>query len=324
MDSFIEKAQRIIGTPIDSNHPVSVELEEICNVEPPLPPGELCYTFTPDDANGVDKIYTAGANGEIKTIKVELSGLTKLDFAYLQSKLEYVLVQELAESPDQNALARRKVSISRAMDKVELKRVLDSVIALNGDTAVGNVDQEVTRETGMDIYDLIVKMVRKVSPFGDNYVLLTGIDADNEIEDYDKKNAEGNFAYPVPIKQMLKDKGITKIKVFENIQVRNAADNSGADVPVLATDKMVLVARNSKLLAGKPILFIRRQIRDLVANAGGTVDAKERGLYTAETPTVLYNEDTLTHGYGIFGFESLIESILNYRAVCWCDASIVE
>jgi hypothetical protein len=57
----------------------------------------------------------------------------------------------------------------------------------------------------------------------------------------------------------------------------------------------------------------------LIANAGGETDVKERGLYTAETPTVLYNGDTLTHGYGVFGFESIIEAILNYRAVCWAS-----
>ena len=305
---------RIIGAPIDANHPVSVELAAICNVEPSVAPGEKVWTFTPDDANGVDKIYAAGSNGEILTVKVALSGLTELSFAYLQSKLEYVLVQELLESPDQGALARRKVSMGRAMDKTELKRVLDLVLALDGSTGIP--DQEVVRGTGVDIYDLIVAMTRKVSPYGDNYVLLAGIDADNEIEDFDKANAD-NFYTPVSIKTLLANKGITKIKVYEEIQIRNAADNSGNNVPVLATDKMILVARNSKLLAGMPIVFLRRQISSLVANAGGETDAKERGLYVAETPTVLYNGDTLTHGYGVFGFSSIIEAILNYRAVCW-------
>jgi len=323
MDSLIEKAMRIIGAPIDANHSVSVELTEICNIPEPAAPGELCYTFVPDDSNGVDKIYTSGSEGQILTIKVKLAGLTSLNFEFLQSKEEYVLVQELAESPDTNALARRKVSIGRAMDKLESKRVYDLVLALDGDTDVGLVDQEVARTTGEDIYDLIVAMVRKVENYANDYVLLAGNTAYAEIEDYDKANAD-NFLTAVSIFDLLKRKGITLIKVFENIQLRNADDNSGSDVPVLAADKMILIGRNSKLLAGKPILFMRRQVRALVANAGGTFDVDERALYTAETPSPMYNGTVLTHGYGIFGFESIVAAILNYRAVCWADSTVVS
>ena len=304
---------RIIGSPIDVNFPVPADLAEICNIEPVLPVGERVYTFVPDDSNGVDTIYTSGSEGQIVTVKVGLGNVTEIYLSYIQSKLEYVLVQELAESPDQGALARRKVSISRAMDKIELKRCLDLILALNG--ATGIPDQSVIRTTGEDIWDLIVAMVRKVENYGTDYVLLAGTTANAEIEDYDKAQV-GTFNYKMGISEMLKEKGIKKIKILGNIKL-----DSGSDLPILAVNKMILVARNSNLLGGKPIAFVRRQIRDLVANAGGTVDAKERALYVAETPTPLYSGTTLTHGYGIFGFESLVEAILNYRAVCWSATS---
>ncbi len=308
MDRPAVEIARIIGSPIDVNLPVPAELAEICNIEPALPVGERVYTFVPDDSNGVDTIYTSGSNGEIVTVKVGLGNVTEIYLSYLQSKLEYVLVQELAESPDQQAFARRKASISRAMDKIELKRVLDLCLALDGSTGVP--DQKVVRATGEDIWDLIVAMVRKVENFGTDYALLAGTTANAEIEDYDKAQV-GTFNYKMGIKDMLAEKGIKLIKIVGNIKL-----DGGSDLPILAVNRMILVARNSQLLSGKPITFIRRQIRDLVANAGGTVDAKERALYVAETPSPLYNGTTLTHGYGVFGFESLCEAILNYRAIC--------
>ncbi len=303
---------RIIGQPLDVNFPVSVELLEICNIQPVLPAGERAYVYTDaGDLNGVDTIYISGADGEIVPVKVELSGVTEIDFAYLQTKLEYVLVQELAESPDQLALARRKSSMSRAMDKEELKRCLALILSQNGST--GTNDQQVVRTTGEDIYDLIVAMVRKIENYATDYVLLAGTTAYREIEDYDKTMASGTFEYAVPIKQMLADRGIKLIRVFESVKLDNSSDD-----PILAVDKLILVGRNSKIINGeKPIVFCRRAVRSIVNS--GTVDTQERALYVADVPTVI-DTNKMIHAYGVFSFESFTLALTNYRATCWATA----
>jgi len=312
MDKNAIEIARTLGAPYDLNKPVSVELSEICNVEKPASVGEPVFLYNAEDSNGADTIYTAGSDGLIDVVEVKLGDAVPLTFEFLQSKLEYILIQKAAESLDVDAMARRKLSQTRALDKIELKKVLDLVLALNGTTGIP--DQSVIRTTGSDIYDLIVALVRKVEDYGDNYILLAGKDANSEIEDFDKTMAEGGMNYPLPIKAMLKEKGITLIKVTEKITL-----DDGEDLPVLAANTLVLIARDSKNpLVGRPIVFCRRLIRDLVANAGGTVDAKQRALYIAETPLSL--DAGLTHGYGIFSWESIVIALVNYRQVAYAIA----
>jgi hypothetical protein len=293
---------KIIGAPIDSNLKVGKILAEICDYDT-AEPGEEVKTLVPDDANGVDTIYTADANGTITAVKVVMGAPTLLTFAHLQTKLEYVLVQEVLDSPDQSALGRRKGSIARRLDKIETKRVLDVLLGIS--------TQEVVQATGDDIYAVIMKLMRKVENYSDNYVLLCGTDCWAKIDDYEKDNAD-NFNYRVSVNELLAEKKINKVKVIGNIKL-----DSGSDVPVLAADKMILVGRDSQLAQGKPVVMIRRKISAIAGLAGAEVDAEERALYVAETPTPFYNGTTLTHGYGIFGYESVIQAVLNFRAIAW-------
>jgi len=171
--------------------------------------------------------------------------------------------------------------------------------------------QEVVLDSGEDLYDGIVKMVHLVEDYADNYVLLCGTDCWAKIDDYEKDNAD-NFNYRVSVNELLADKKINKVKVIGNIKL-----DGGSDVPVLAADKMILVGRDSQLAQGKPVVMVRRLISAIAGQAGAEVDAEERALYVAETPTPFYNGTTLTHGYGIFGYESVIQAVLNYRAISW-------
>ena len=293
---------KYIGAPIDSNLKVGKILAEICDNDTALP-GEEVKTLVPDDANGVDNIYTSDANGTITAVKVVMGAPTLLTFSHLQTKLEYVLVSEVLDSPDQSALGRRKGSITRRLDKIETKRVLDMLLAITL--------QEVVQATGEDIYAVIMKLMRKVENYADNYVLLCGTDCWAKIDDYEKDNAD-NFQYRVSVNELLVEKKITKIKVIGNIKL-----DGGSDVPVLAANKMIIVGRDSQLAQGKPVVMVRRLISAIAGQAGAEVDVEERALYVAETPTPFYNGTTLAHGYGIFGYESVIQAVLNYRAISW-------
>ena len=293
---------KIIGAPIDSNLKVGKILAEICDYDT-AEPGEEVKTLVPDDGNGVDIIYTSDANGTITPVKVVLGAPTLLTFSHLQTKLEYVLVSEVLDSPDQSALGRRKSSIARRLDKIETKRVIDMLLAVSS--------QEVTQLTGEDIYSVIMKLLRKIENYADNYVLLCGTDCWAKIDDYEKDNAD-NFNYRVSVNELLADKKINKVKVIGNIKL-----DGGSDVPVLAANKMIIVGRDSQLAQGKPVVMLRRKISSIAGQAGAEVDAEERALYVAETPTQFYQGTTMTHGYGIFGYESVIQAVMNYRAIAW-------
>jgi len=107
---------RLIGQPIDPNQKVPVAIAEICNVET-AEPGEIVKTFEASDANA-DDIYVIGDSTLVKHVVDPVTPVT-LTFSGLKSKLEYVLVDTVLGLEDQDALARKKASITRSMDKEE-------------------------------------------------------------------------------------------------------------------------------------------------------------------------------------------------------------
>jgi len=200
MDRLDLEIAQVLGAPIDPNLKVPVAISEIAQIET-AQPGELVRIFN-NSAEDVqeDVIYSVDANGGLTINKVSPVTPATLAFVGLQSKLDYVLVDEILPAADQNALARKKAGITRAMDKQEVKRICDAIL--------GITDQEVTQASGEDLYDLIVKMVHSVEDYGDNYALLVGSSVKEAIDVYDKVNAD-NFHYRVGIKEYLREAGIT-------------------------------------------------------------------------------------------------------------------
>jgi len=288
---------RVLGAPIDPNFKVSLPLAEICNLET-AQPGELVRIFnsSDEDAN-VDDIYSVDANGGLTIHKVSPVAPATMTFVGVQSKLEYVLIDEILPAADQSALARKKAGITRAMDKKELSNILAAIVAV--------VSQEVVQGSGVDLYDLIQGMIHKVEDYGDNYALLVGSSVKEAIDSYDKINAD-NFNYRVGLKEFIASSGITVTKVIGKV--------NGARV--LATDKLILVARDSTLAMGKPITFIRRLMSPEIQQLMKSEQA-ERAISVAQAPTVINADGKNTLGYGVFGYESVIQTITNYRALAW-------
>jgi hypothetical protein len=292
----LEIAQ-VLGAPIDPNLKVPVALMEIAEIET-AQPGELVRIFnsSAEDAN-VDDIYAVDANGGLTLHKVSPVAPATLTFSGLQSKLGYVLIDEILPAPDQSALARKKAGITRAMDKEEVRRICTAIL--------GIPSQEVTQASGEDLYDLIVKMVHLVEDYGDNYVLLVGSSVKEAIDVYDKVNAD-NFQYRIGLKETLAAAGIKIIKMTGKV-------NGAA---ILATAKLILVARDSTLAIGKPITFVRRLMSPEIVKLMNSESA-ERAICVAQAPTVINGAGKNTLGYGVFGYESIIETITNYRALAW-------
>jgi len=297
----IEKAYQLINEPIDPNQKCPVELVDIVNYKEAEPGETIEYFASPAQDRGVDTIYTY-ANGILTAVPIPLKDVVPLPFAALKTKLGYLLIDEVLNSKDQTALAQRKNSIIRAMDCEEIRRIL--LLCLVG-------AQEITKGTEEDLLDVIIKMKQKVSDYATDYILLVASDVMDAIERYDKENVT-NFMYKMTIKEVLADLGIKKI-----VKVLGNSHLDDANTPVLPAGKAILVGRDSNLVAGRPITFIRRKFAKEVAEYSGAGEGAVRLVDIIKTPMVDGGNNIL--GFGIYGYESIISVNLNFRAISWTD-----
>ena len=300
----IERAYQLINEPIDPNLRCPVELMDIVNYKESEAGETVEYFASPAQDRGVDAIYTADAAGSLTYVKVPLKSVAALTFAGLQSKMETVLIDEILNSKDQSALAQKKNAIIRAMDSEEVRRILNLCFVAS---------QEITKVAGEDILDVIIRMKQLVSDYATDYILLVSSDVMDAIETYDKDNVT-NFHYKMEIREELAKFGITKI-----VKVLGNSHLDDADTAVLAAGKAILIGRNSSLVAGKPLTFLRRKFEKEIAELSGAAEGAVRLIDVAKTPTVINAAGKNTLGYGCFGYESIIAVNLNYRAISWSD-----
>jgi len=303
---YLDMAQqigKIIGQPIDPNQPVPPVLNEIANYET-AEPGDEVKIYTVEDTNQGDSVYSVGTSGAITHYKVTPQTPAVIAFTSVQSRLERVHIDALLNSPDQSVIARRKAAITRGLDKKIVKEALDLILA------VGR--QEVVQATGRDLYDLIVGMKHKIEDYGDNYILLGGTAVSEKLDTYDKDNVS-NFQYRIGIKEALAQMGIKFVKVYGTAVYTL---DGGSATKVLADDKMVLVARDSNIAAGKPLVYVRRKIAPAIAQMmGSEVDATFRANTVVPLPVDV--DGTQTLAFAIHAFEQRVCALLNFRNVAW-------
>ncbi len=304
-DKVIERAYQLINEPIDPNLRCPIAIEEIVNYREAEPGETVEYFASPAQDRAGDDIYAADANGTITFHKVALKSALALTFVGLQSKLEVVLIDEILNSKDSTALAQKKDAIIRAMDNEEVRLCLNLVLAVSG--------QEVTKDSGEDILDVIIQMKQKISSYADDYVLLVASNVMDKIESYNKDNAD-NFNYKVDIWEELKNLGIKKV-----VKVLGDSGYAGGSTPVLAAGKAILIGRNSQLAKGRPIFFSRRKFSKEIAELSGAKEGAVRLVNIAQTPMPINASNANTLGYGVFGYESKIQVLTNYRATCWAQ-----
>ena len=292
---------KVIGQPIDSTLPTPVLLSQICDIET-AEAGEDVYTFLAYDDN-TDVIYTAGVSGELTSVKVSPTAATLLTFTGLQTDLKYVTIEEVLNSKDRTTIARKKAALTRTLDKQEVVNVLVAIQAITS--------QQVTLTTGQDLYDGILALVHKIEDYGDKYLMICGSTVSEKIDTYDKDNV-ANFEYRIGLKETMASLGITKIKVpaFAKVQL-----DSGSYAPVIAPHAAVMVALDSQLKVGKPIIFCRRKISpERAAEMGINPEEGFRLVSVAQVPTIINNSKNIL-GYGCFAYEQEISAIVNYKAL---------
>ena len=315
-DVTLEIAQ-LIGSPINTQLPVPVELSAIADTFT-AEPGEKVYRFQNLDKTA-DVVLDVDTDGIITVKKRSLLGSVELTFKGLNSKLDFVLVEDVLNQADTRVLAGRKEAITRGMDKKELKLIIDALLTPHADYFPANqVDaNEIEPATGDDLYDVIMKMKHVIEDYGDNYVLVCGSSVKEEIDNYDKKQST-TLHYNVDLVGRLAKMGITVMKVFGKVSV---ADNE-AEVSLMDAKKMILIAQNSRIADGKPVKFVRRKVSPEIAQLmGADVDNTQRALIVNPTPVIDAGENKLA--YGIYGYESVIFCVTNPYAISIADVSSI-
>ncbi len=327
MDNLHLVLSKLIGEPVDTRKPVAFEIEAIADVLTPAEPGEHVWIYSSVDAEA-EYILAIDGDGVITPVKKSPIGDTEISFAGFNSRLEYVLVNDVLGSPDTQVLARKKEKITRGLDKRELQLLIN---AIEGSSDTGEFELNIpsgasiqSRDgvSGEDLYDVIMAMKHKLEDYGDNYTLLVGSTVKEKIDTYRKDNAT-SFNYVVGLRDMLKEVGIEVVKVFGSVH------NGSSDTVLLNTNHMIMVAKNSRLAEGKPVKFVRRRISPEIAKLmGADVDNAQRAVIVNPTPVIA---DPGTTGssfsnllaYGVYAYESLVMAIVNPLAICTSDATAV-
>jgi hypothetical protein len=312
---FLEIA-RHLGEPINPKLPAAFELDLIADILPPAKPGEKIWKFSAfRSAN--DICLQVDAAGALTQVKRTPTGDAEMTFIGLDSKEEYVLLDDiLAEEDNVGVLADRKASITRSMDKRELSTVLNAILSKTAGYLPGVDPEEVTVASGADLYKKILEMKHKAEDYGDKYVLLCGTTLYEAIDDYEIDKA-GSHNYNVTggdLLKRLRRKGIEPVKVFGNVELTDG----GGETAVMPATKAVLVAQNSRIAEGKPIKVVRRMITPEIARlmGGEGVDNRQRMLWTKG---IVNKAGVTTLGYSVFGYESIIFTIVNPKAVVFAD-----
>jgi len=312
MDMYTKEQTEImkyIGEPINANLGVPVEIAAIADTYV-VEPGEKTWYYASEDTDD-DEIYVVNTStGAVTAVKRSPLDVTELTFQGLNSKKEYVLLDTIMDTPDQQVLGRKKGRISAAMDKLELRLILKAIT--DSDSV-----QTVTLDSGEDLYDVIVQAKQELEDRGDKYLLLVGSSVSNKLDVYDKENAE-TFNYNVTIREKIAKMGIEVVKIYGS--VKYTGDESMT--ALLSANRFIMIARNSRIADGKPIAFVRRKVSPLIAQQmGASVDGAQRALIVDKALTNIDGTDTL--GYGVIAYEKIIWAITNVRSIVKCTNDVV-
>jgi hypothetical protein len=301
--NIIEKAYLLINEPVDPHLKCPLEIADIVNFVEAEPGEDVVYFASTAQDRGDTTIISADAAGSLTYAKIPLKSTTTLSFSGLQSNLETVLLDEIVNSKDQLALAAKKDGIIRNMDNIEKKNILSLVLAASS--------QEVTKASGEDLLDVITKMKQKVSDYATDYILLVASDVMNKIETYDKDNVD-NFNYKMSIMEEITKLGIKKVVKI--------VGEDGSGNKILADGIAILVGRESSITNnGRPLTLVRRKFTKEIAEFSGAKEGASRLVNIAQIPVIVNSSGRNTLGYGVYGYESVVQVLTNLRAVSFCN-----
>jgi hypothetical protein len=299
--NVIERAYILLNEPVNPNLKCPVELADIVNFVEADPGEDVVYFASPAQDRGDTVIISADANGSLTYSKIPLKSTTALSFSGLQSNLETVLLDEIVNSKDQKALAVKKDGLIRSMDNIEIKNILSLVLAAS--------TQEINKDSGEDLLDVVIKMKQKISNYATDYILLVTSDVLNAIETYDKENVK-EFNYKMSIMDEIAKLGIKKVV--------KVVGEDGSGNKVLADGTAILIGRESAIVnKGRPLTLCRRKFTAEIAKMSGAEEGASRLVNIVPLPQPINAAGKNTLGFSVLGYESVIQVLTNYRAVAF-------
>lgn len=319
----------VLGECIDPHVKTSVEISMLADVLPPAEPGERVYTFQSYDTSADHVLDVNPSTGVITQLAISPTEPVEIKFKELDSNEEYITVTNLLSSEDRKVLARRKVSIARAFDALELRIIINAIldgktpgmVANNSGQTMEDAVQSVTLETGDDLFRVIAEAKKLVENYGDKFLGLCGTNVKAAYDTYDIDVAKVRN-YSPQIAAKVASWGIDMQKIYgtvkwtgglHNVSSGGYADDS-AETAIMDSNKFILEAVNSRIADGKPIKFIRRKVSpDMAALMGADVDGAQRATMAEKCPVQVGS--TRVRGISIYSTESIIWTITNAYAI---------
>lgn len=311
---------KLIKEPINYQHRIPVAISTICDTYS-AEPGEKVFRIRNIDTN-VDIVFELASDGKLVQVKRTPLEDVQLTFKHYNSKKEYVLVSEMMDTVDTDALAARKRSITRGMDKKELQIITNALVTPTDEVYPENdiANAGITVVSGDDIYDCFVRAVHKLEDYGDSYSALVGVTVKEKIDTFSKENATTNY-YDVRLKAKITELGVKIHKVYGKV-----ADSAESETDLLDKKKFIMIAADSSLEKGKPISFIRRRIpASLAEQMGADVDSAERAMFIGKSPESVNDSGVSSDilGYSVFGYCSYILCVTNPAGVVVGDLNSI-
>lgn len=286
-----------IGDVYDEELPVPAVIEAIANFARAgnRPEDNHVYYMSPDSIN--KKVYTLDSNCNVTQINITPNTRTELTISEIVTADYWICLKDFL-SGDHSALDFYANAISEALDRKEIKKVIDLIDAAA--VAESNVFTLDSGKTAID-YPKLVAMVRSVAKYGTNLVLISGANVTTDIMLMD-------FSANTFRKYGLENLNIKHIPV-ENLTVDT--DASGQE-SIIDPDLAYLVAV-SDAKGNRPILFARRQV-DLAADLNGT-QAVGKDRLVIDTGNMKNVGATVKFARGKAGYEQIGAVIVNTKVV---------
>lgn len=287
---------RIIGEPLDPRRPYPSVVENLCEVDT-ADPNEYVYYF--DVLQDTDKIYTITSTGALTSLAVTPDTPALLSFADYASPEYYVKLTDLANAKEK-VLARKNVTINRAMNAFENYKIIDAINTAA--TAQGNLNDLKSGDTSFN-YSYLIDMIDQVIDYSENYTLVAGTAIDKDIKLWDWTDNKYHSMV-----EAFKDLGINLFRIKESITVDEGA------IDVLNTNVAYLVGTTTQ--NGKPILFVRKRLDDL-EKLGGVISSNgnkpQRLVFVSPNPVQI--SATRYLAVGMTGYEQFTLAVTNPYAM---------
>lgn len=238
---------RIANMPYDAELPIPDVISKICKVARVEKGEDYSYFAISPETKTVITINDGGVTQTNVTPDTE----TDLSFVSYNGPAENVYLEKLMEAK-YSPLAIKQKAIMEALNRKEIKDVLDVAIASAESEAGGKAAQKFALDSGESTLTFVKleEMIRALDKYGTKFVLITGSSVSSDVR---LMNYRANKVQSVK----LADLGIVDWIPVSNFQYTHSGTQT-----VMPVDKAILIALSDSE-DERAIHFVRRKIKDV-------------------------------------------------------------